>query len=91
MSSISVGPARVMVVKARRDSMSAEAFANELEAVLGMISNGSLQRGNAPASWGSDEHKAALDKVERRIASVRAAIAASERRMAEADGCPNDA
>lgn len=62
---------KVAVVKYTH-GMIVTAYAGTIEAVLGMIDCGDLGGG---VSHGCDQHRAALDCVEKRIADIRASIA----------------
>ena len=66
---------KVMLVERDNSGMSATAYKDRMEAVLGMIDNGSLGGG---VGYGCDEHKAALDTIERHIAMTRQHILEQE-------------
>lgn len=70
--SMSIGGATVTVVEARHGRMNCDSYPSKLEAVLQMIDYGDLGGG---IGYGCDEHKAALDAVERRVAETRTKIA----------------
>lgn len=65
---IEVGSAKVMLVENKGRGMSAESYANRLDAVLNMINNGSIGGG---IGYGCDEHKDALVQIEEKIKEVR--------------------
>lgn len=73
--SMSIGNATVVIVQHKHNAMHCDAFKGKLEAVLQMIDHGDL---GGALSYGCDEHKAALDSVERQIAATRAKIAELE-------------
>lgn len=65
-------PCKVMVVENEGKSMTADGYTNRLDAVCCMINNGAL--GGGVGGYGCDDHKAALDAVEKQIAETRKTI-----------------
>lgn len=74
MSTMSVAPARIAVMKADGRTVSCAAYKDELSAVLAMINNGSLAQ-NGVGGWGSFEHRSAVDAVASNIANMRVRFA----------------
>lgn len=70
--SMVIGGASVALVESRGGSMQCEAYPSRLALVLALMDSGSLGGG---CGYGCDEHKAALDAVERQLAGTRARIA----------------
>ena len=76
MSKIHVGSTKVMIVENQGGrAMSAEAYSDRLQAVLAIINNGAIGGG---IGYGCDEHKSALDEIEKQIEQTRSRFAEIE-------------
>ena len=71
---ISSSSSNLVVVESVRSGMRSETFKDRLHAVCCILNNGAIGGG---ASYGCDEHVAALDAVEKHIAEVRQNIVES--------------
>lgn len=83
MPGMITGNCPIAVFKARAGGFEVDGYISELDAVKGLIDNGTL---GGRTGWGSAEHKAALDQVEAHIIKVRADIAEADEREAAAAG-----
>jgi hypothetical protein len=68
--------ATVALVESRSTSMKCSAYPSRLAMVLDVLDNGAI--GGPNGYYGSDDHKAALDAVEKQIAATRARISHQE-------------
>lgn len=85
MSGMIVGGSTVVVIHHRHSSMHCDAYKGKLEAVLGTINFGDLGGG---CGYGCEQHKAALDQVEKRVSDTRRRIAEIEAEDLASGGAP---